>query len=110
MESVLSHALPFSKIKQRHFVGHLRYFYLYLQGPWGNGSRERIWKEDLYLMILRLYFKLCIFSSLFACLLKHQERKTARGVEEETERERGGWSIDLNTSQYLKTKNKIIIF
>lgn len=63
LESVLSHILPFSKIKHRHFFGHPRYFYLCLQGPKGNGNRERIWKEDLYLMALRLP---CIFfSSLF---------------------------------------------
>lgn len=111
LESVLSHALPFSKIKQRHFVGHLRYFYLCLQGPWGNGSRERIWKEDLYLMTLRLSFKPCIFPPPFSCSIRDQERKCTRGMVDEAERKRkrrGHWLKHFPVSKE-RTKNNYLL-
>lgn len=102
----MSHVIPFSKIKQRHFVGHLRYFYLCLQGPWGNGSRERIWKEDLYLMTLRLSFKPCIFSPSLFLFNKTSREKVSKGGGRERET---GRRVDLNIFQYLKTQNNYLL-
>lgn len=112
LESVLCHALPFSKIKQRHFVGHLRYFYLCLQGPWGNGSRERIWKEDLYLMTLRLSFKPCIFScSLFLFNKTSREKACKRGGRGDRERQRREhWFKHFPVSKDIKQNNYLLRF